>query len=62
MLWMFCWKSLYSKIGKIHHKTLNVVYKSSDTYNNVLLQSNTISEHQKHLRFSMAEYMKAYRN
>ena len=28
--WMFCWKTLYSKIEKIDHKTLKVVYESND--------------------------------
>ena len=61
LLWMFL-KTLYSKIGKIHHKTLNVVFELSDPYGNLLLQSNTVSVHQRHLRFSMTEYIKAYRN
>ena len=40
LLWMFCRKTLYSKIEKIHHKTLKVIYESNDTYHNLLLQSN----------------------
>ena len=31
LLWMFCRKTLYSKIEKIHHKSLKVIYKSNDT-------------------------------
>ena len=31
LLWMFCRKTLYSKIEKIHHKPLKVIYKSNDT-------------------------------
>ena len=27
LLWMFCRKTLYSKIEKIHHKTLKVIYE-----------------------------------
>ena len=34
LLWMFCRKTLYSKIEKIHHKTLKVIYESNDTYDN----------------------------
>ena len=49
--WMFCRKTLYSKIEKIHHKTLKVIYESKDTYENLLLPSNTVSVHQRHLRF-----------
>ena len=32
LLWMFCRKPLYSKIEKIDHKTLKVIYESNDTY------------------------------
>ena len=28
--WIFCRKTLYSKIEKIHHKTLKVIYESND--------------------------------
>ena len=52
---MFCRKTLYSKIEKIHHKTLKVIYESYDTYANLLLQSNTVSVHQRHLRFLTTE-------
>ena len=59
LLWMFCKETLCSKIWKINHKTLNVIYQSSDTYENLLLQSNTVSLHQRHLRFLITEYIKA---
>ena len=59
LLWMFCRKTVYSKIEKIHHKTLKVIYESNDTYDNLLLQSNTVSVHQRHLRFLMAEIYKS---
>ena len=58
LLWMFCRKTLYSKIEKIHHKTLKVIYESYDTYGNLLLQSNTVSIRQRHLRFLMTEINK----
>ena len=56
---MFCRKTLISKIEKIHHKTLKVIYESNDTYDNLLLQSNTVSVHQRHLRFLMTEIYKS---
>ena len=59
LLWMFCRKTLYSKIEKIHHRTLKVMYQSNDTYENLLLQSNTVSVHQRHLRFLMIEIYKS---
>ena len=42
LLWMFCRKTIYSKIEKIHQK-IQVIYESNDTYDNLLLQSNTAS-------------------
>ena len=62
LLWMLCRKTLYSKLGKIHHTNLKVIYESNDTYDNLLLQSNTVSVHQRHLRFLMTKYIKAYCN
>ena len=59
LLWMFRRKTLYSKIEKIHHKTLKVIYESNDTHDNLLLQSNTVSVHQRHLRFLMTEIYKS---
>ena len=59
LLWMFCRKTLYSKIEKIHHRTLKVICQSNDTYENLLLQSNTVSVHQRRLRFLMIEIYKS---
>ena len=59
LLWMFCRKPRYPKIEKIHHKTLKVIYESNDTYDNLLLQSNTVSIHQRHLRFLVTEIYKS---
>ena len=36
---------------KILQKTLKFIYKSNDTYDNLLLQSNTVSVHQDILDF-----------
>ena len=49
---MFCRKKLYSKIEKIHHRTLKVVYGMDDSDNNHLLSSNSVSIHQRHSIFS----------
>ena len=43
LLCMFCGKTLCSKIEKIQHKALKVIYESNDTYDNLLLQSNMVS-------------------
>ena len=52
---MFFRKTLYCKVEKIHYKTLKVIYESNDTYDKLLLQSNTVSVHQRFLRFLMTE-------
>ena len=59
LLWTICRKTPYSKIEKIHHKSLKVIYESNDTYENLLLQSNTVSIHQRHLRFLIIEIYKS---
>ena len=61
-LWIFCRTSLYLKLEKIHHKTLEIIYELNDTYENLLLQCNTGSVHKRHLKLLMTEYIKAYRN
>ena len=38
LIWMFCRKTLYHKIGKIHHRTLKVICQSEGTYKNILLE------------------------
>ena len=52
------WKTLYSKTEKIHHRTLKVVYGIDDSYNNLLLNSSSVSIHQRHLRFLVTEIFK----
>ena len=58
LIWMFCKKTLYSKINKIHHRTLKVVYGIDDSHKNLLLSSNSVSIHQRHVQFLVAEIFK----
>ena len=55
---MFCGKTFCSKIEKHHHRTLNVIYGIDDSYNNLLLRSNYVSIHQRHLRFLVTDIFK----
>ena len=48
---MFCRKTLYYKIEKIHHITLRVIYQSQESYENLLLESSSVSVYQRHVRF-----------
>ena len=59
LIWMLCRKTLYSKIQKIHHNTLKVVYGIDDSYKNLLFSSNSVSIHQRHLRFLVTEMFKS---
>ena len=59
LIWLFCRKTFYSKIEKIHHRTLKVIYGIDDSYNNLLLRSNSVSIPQKHLRFLVTEIFKS---
>ena len=59
LIQMFCWKTLYSKIEKSHHRTLKLVYGMDDSFNNLLLSSNSVSIHQRNLRFLVTEVFKS---
>ena len=59
LIWMFCRKTLYSKVEKIHHRTLKVVYGMDNSYKNLLLSSNSVSIPQEHLRFLVTEIFKS---
>ena len=56
---MFCRKTLSSKIQKIYHSALKMVYGIDDSYKNLLLSSNSVSIHQRHLRFLVTEIFKS---
>ena len=58
-IWMFCRKTFYSKIEKIHHRTLKVIYSIDDSYNRQLLSSNCVPIHQRYLRFLVTEIFKS---
>ena len=49
LIWMFCHKTTYLKMQKIHHKTLKVIYQSDASYDDLLQLSNSVSLHQRHL-------------
>ena len=59
LIWMFCRKGLYLKMQKIHHKTLKAIYQSYKTYEELLELSETVSIHQRHLRFLVSEVYKS---
>ena len=56
---MFCRKTLYHKIEKTHYRTLKLIYQSEESYENLLLESSSVSVHQRHLRFLVTEIYKS---
>ena len=56
---MFCRKSLYHKIEKIHYRTLKVIYQSEEFHESLLLESSSVSVHQRCLRFLVTEIFKS---
>ena len=56
---MFCRKTFYSKIEKIYHRTLKVIYGIDNSYNNLLLSRKPLSIHQRHLRFLVTQIFKS---
>ena len=56
---MLCRKKFYSKIEKIHHRALKVIYGKDNSYNNLLLSSNFVSIHQRQLCFLVTEILKS---
>ena len=56
---MFCRKTLYHKIEKINHRTLKAIYQSDESYENLLLESGSVSVHLRHLRFLVTEIYKS---
>ena len=59
LIWMFCIKTLHHKIERIHHRTLKVFYQSQESYEDLLLESNSISVHQRHLPVLVAKIYKS---
>ena len=50
---------MYLKIQHVHHKTLKVIYRSNKTCEELLELSETVSIHQRHLRFLVTEVYKS---
>ena len=59
IIWMFRRKTLHHKIEKIHHRTLKLISQSEESYENLLLESSSVSVHQRHLRLLVTEIYKS---
>ena len=58
LTWMFCHKTTCLKMQKNHHKSLKVIYQYDASYDDLLQLSNSVSLHQRHLRFLLTEIYK----
>ena len=59
LIWMFCHITTYSKMQRIHHKTLKVIFQSDTSYNDLLQLSNSVYLYQRHMRFLLREIYKS---
>ena len=59
LIWMLFRKTLYHKIEKIHHRTLKVIYQFEESYENLSLESSSVSVYERHLRFLVTEISKS---
>ena len=59
LIWMLCHKGTYLKMQKIHHKFLKVIYQFDASYDDLQQLSNSVSLHQRHLRFLLTEIYKS---
>ena len=59
LIWMFCHKATYLKMQKKSSKSLKVIYQSNASYDDLLQLSNSMSLHQRHLRFLLMEIYKS---
>ena len=59
VIWMFCRKKDYLKIGKIQYKALKIIHNSSESYEELLARSSEVSIHEKHLRALPTEVYKS---
>lgn len=62
LIWMFCNKTNYKKIERVHHKTLKVVYDIDTDYGNILKLYKEKSVHQYHLKILVIEIFKSIMN
>ena len=56
---MFCRKQDYLEVEKIHYKALKIVHNSNECYEELLIQNNEVSIHQKQLRTLATEIYKS---
>ena len=56
---MFCKKTTYFKAQKIRRKTLRAIYQSDELYEKLFNLNNSVSLHQRYIRFLVTEIFKS---
>ena len=56
---MFCKKTIYFEMQKIHHKTLSVIYQLDESYENLFNLDGSVSLNLRHLRIFDTETFKS---
>ena len=59
LIWMFCQKTIYFQIEKIHHKTLRIIHQANASYHDLLERNGSTSIHQQIFQFSLKEIYKS---
>ena len=59
LIWMFCQKTLYIKIEKIHYKTRRIIDQTNASYHDLVECNGITSFHQRHLQFLLRKIYKS---
>ena len=55
LIWMFCQKTLYLKIEKIHNKTVRIIHQPNASYRDLLECNGSTCFHQRYLQFLLTK-------
>ena len=59
LVWMFCSRTINSKINKLHYRALRIVYRDDvSTFEELLLRDGSVTVHHKNLQFLAMEMFK----
>ena len=63
LIWMFCSKTLNTKINRVHERTLRTIYKNYESnFSTLLHKSKGVTIHVRNLQYLMVEVFKSIHN
>ena len=63
LIWMFCSKTLNTKINRVHERTLRTIYKNYESnFNTLLHKSKGVTIHVRNLQYLMVDVFKSIHN